>query len=355
MNRLAKEGLLNTNQKLPFPLVPKRVAIISVESSKGLSDFRSVITNNQWVYTWFFMLFTAQLNGDAAIEAIQKQMLRIKKVKHHFDVVAIIRGGGGEIGLSCYNNYELAKTIATFPLPVLTGIGHSTNITVSELVAYKNAITPTELADYLIQKFHNFSVPTLEAQKSIRSYAHLLLNENEDQIERESNQFKKAAIHALRTNTFILKDYSRKLVQVSQLKFHQENTSLNQSKSNLVSYTKTIWVEKMFYLNTLVKEFRKNTKNYVYMKQEHVFDFHNYLQNNSLRPLVKQQESITQLEKNIKLVDPIQVLKRGFSIATYKGKLVNSSNTPELNDTIQIETYKNRIEAIVTLNTKKNE
>src|SRR5690606_14823141 len=82
-----------------------------------------------------------------------------------YDAVAIIRGGGGEVGLSSYNNYALAKSIAIFPLPVLTGIGHSTNETVSEMVAYKNAITPSELADFLIQKFHQFAIPLDQSQE----------------------------------------------------------------------------------------------------------------------------------------------------------------------------------------------
>jgi exodeoxyribonuclease VII large subunit len=126
--KLTKEGVINANQLLPFPLLPKRIAVISVASSKGLSDFYSVIHSNPWNYEFFFHLFSAQLNGDGAISSIQYQLKRIQKFKHLFDCVVIIRGGGGEIGLSCYNNYDLAKAIATFPLPVLTGIGHSTGL-----------------------------------------------------------------------------------------------------------------------------------------------------------------------------------------------------------------------------------
>ncbi len=90
-------------------------------------------------------------------------MNRIRKVIHHFDVVAIVRGGGGDVGLSVYNNYELARAIALFPIPVITGIGHATNDTVVEMVAHANAITPTKIAEYLIQRFHNFSVPVMQA------------------------------------------------------------------------------------------------------------------------------------------------------------------------------------------------
>ena len=98
LKRLQKEGLTNLNQQLPFPLLPKRIAIISADSSKGLSDFMKVIEQNPWGYRFFTMLFPAYLQGDVAVASIQTQLERIEKVKEHFDCVAIVRGGGGEVG-----------------------------------------------------------------------------------------------------------------------------------------------------------------------------------------------------------------------------------------------------------------
>lgn len=105
-----------------------------------------------------------------------------------FDAVAIIRGGGGEVGLSSYNNYLLARAIAIFPIPVLTGIGHSTNETVSEMVAYKNAITPSELADFLIQKFHNFAIPVDQAQRRMVRACQAIFTQQEAQLQHFSQQ-----------------------------------------------------------------------------------------------------------------------------------------------------------------------
>ena len=165
--RLQEEGLFDANKRIPFPLIPKRLAIISVETSKGLSDFYKIINNNPWGYKIETTLYHALLQGDKSIASIIKQMAVIAERTDQYDAVAIIRGGGGEVGLSSYNNYHLSKAIAIFPIPVLTGIGHSTNETVSEMVAYKNAITPSELADFLIQKFHNFAIPLDNAQKQL--------------------------------------------------------------------------------------------------------------------------------------------------------------------------------------------
>lgn len=165
--KLQQEDLFNANKRLPFPIIPKRLAIISVETSKGLSDFFKIIQHNPWGYRIETTLFPALLQGDKSIPSIIKQLAVIAEKLEHFDAVAIIRGGGGEVGLSSYNNYALSKAIAIFPIPVLTGIGHSTNETVSEMVAYKNAITPSELADFLIQKFHNFAIPLQQLQDKI--------------------------------------------------------------------------------------------------------------------------------------------------------------------------------------------
>ncbi len=168
IRKLKEEGIYEANKSVPFPMVPKRLAIISVETSKGLSDFYKIVNQNPWGYRLECTLFPALLQGDKSIPSIISQLAVIAAKIDSYDVVAIIRGGGGEVGLSSYNNYLLARAIAIFPIPVLTGIGHSTNYTVSEMVAYKNAITPSELADFLIQKYHNFAVPIDRAAENIQ-------------------------------------------------------------------------------------------------------------------------------------------------------------------------------------------
>ena len=105
LRKLEKEGLLNLNQKLYFPLLPKRVAIISADSSKGLSDFMEILKENEKSYFIFTHLFNAYVQGDVAVQSIISALSKIKKVKDHFDLVIIVRGGGAEVGMTCYNNY----------------------------------------------------------------------------------------------------------------------------------------------------------------------------------------------------------------------------------------------------------
>ncbi|PRD53957.1 exodeoxyribonuclease VII large subunit [Sphingobacterium gobiense] len=179
IRKLQTEGIFSANRNLRFPRLPKRLAIISVETSKGLSDFFKIIDRNPWKYKFEYTLFPALLQGDKSVPSIIRQLANIAEKTEEFDTVAIIRGGGGDVGLSSYNNYQLAKAIAIFPIPVITGIGHSTNETVSEMVAHQNAITPSELADFLIQKFHQFAIPVDEVQNRIIQASKRLFEQEE--------------------------------------------------------------------------------------------------------------------------------------------------------------------------------
>lgn len=154
--RLKKENLYSAQRALEFPLLPKRVAIISAASSKGYSDFMRVLESRKG-YVFETDLYTALLQGDAAVDSVLKALHHIELHKDRYDVVAIIRGGGGEVGLSGFDRYELASAVARFPLPVLSGIGHSTNLTVTEEVACFTGITPTEVGEFLLDMFDQYA------------------------------------------------------------------------------------------------------------------------------------------------------------------------------------------------------
>lgn len=354
LKRLSKEGIINANKSLAFPLLPKRIAVISVESSKGLSDFYSVIKSNTWGYNYFFMLFTAQLNGDPAITAIQEQLKKIEKVKEHFDVVTIIRGGGGEIGLSCYNNYELSKAIATFPLPILTGIGHSTNTTVSELVAFRNAITPTELADFLLQAFHNFSVPVKEAQRIITQESKQTLKTANEGLTQEIRVFKGETSNIIQHFKHQLKQRTSTLLINSNIRFHEEKRLLYTQQSKVKQGVNQLQSTQKYVLEHTLEVLKKGKNNYINSQHTFLNDTRIFLLQSLPKRFENEVEKLKVVERNIHLVDPKQVLKRGYSIALLKGKVISEENPVKTGDHIEIITMYTIVESEVK-QVKKNE
>ncbi len=301
LKRLHEEGLLNKNQLLSFPLLPKRIAIVSADSSKGLSDFMKVLNENPWGYKFFSMLFNAYLQGDLAVNSIISQLGKIRKVKHHFDAVVIVRGGGGEVGMSCYNNYELCRAIASFELPILTGIGHSTNLTVAEMVAYRNAITPTELADFLIQSFHDFAVPLKEAALTAKKYCRSLL-------QLENNTFNQE-LRALRSSVQL---YNNKAT--NQLQQIIQKLSLR-AKSNIPLNIQRINIRKDRIQQLINLRFN--------IENEKIVESNQKIKRQVQRCTIDEMNKLNQIEKNIDLLNPIHILKRGYSITTLDGKIMS--------------------------------
>jgi exodeoxyribonuclease VII large subunit len=153
IERLKKEGIFKANKERKLVLIPKRIAVISVETSKGYADFMVTLANNPYHYKFECTLFPSILQGDKAIRIITEKLTEIEGLVDFFDSVVIIRGGGGDVGLSCYDDYQLAARVATFPLPVISGIGHSTNETITDMVSFQSKITPTDVANFFIDQY----------------------------------------------------------------------------------------------------------------------------------------------------------------------------------------------------------
>lgn len=331
LKKLAKEQLLNRNQQLEFPLLPKRIAIISADTSKGLSDFMQVLEYNDYGYRFFTHLFPAALQGDIASASIRKQLDRIEKVKELFDVVVIVRGGGGEVGLTCYNEYELCKAIAQFPLPILTGIGHSTNLTVAEMVAYSNGITPTELAEMFIRSFHEFAVPVEEAQKQLVRMAERLLMDTQQNL--------------MHTQKMLLT-----LVN-SEFQAHQK-TLAEMQRSILRSFQegqKKRQIEVQHYSERMVREAQFLLKSH----QQGLLQTENQLSPLLDRTFKGAQDQLQQLAHQVELLSPTMVLKRGYSITRVNGKVISKENPVQKGDKISTFTHDFEMESEIQI-LKKN-
>ncbi|SEF82423.1 exodeoxyribonuclease VII large subunit [Flavobacterium urumqiense] len=325
IQKLKLEGIYDQNKKLQLAFLPQRIAIISVETSKGFGDFKDVIDKNSWNYKFFYLLFPSILQGDKAVPGIMAQLERIKKVIHHFDAVAIIRGGGGDVGLSCYNNYELAKAIALFPIPVITGIGHVTNETVCEMIAHNNAITPTKLAEFLIQKFHNFSVPIQKAKDKIVDKSKRLLSEENTKLESELKLFRSITVSILNTNENHIKNASYAIQQQSQfiVKNNHEKLNVLQAKTRITT---------KFNLNQL---------------EAAVIQLQNKLEIQPILYLKNSELALENIEKNIQIMDPINVLKRGFSITYLNGKAVKDVAQLEVGVAINTVLFNGTIDSTI--------
>lgn len=305
IEKLKKEHLFERNQQLLLPTLPSKIAIISVATSKGYSDFEETILQKGSKYPITTHLFPAILQGDAAVKSIISQFQAITQSDTDYQVIMIIRGGGGDVGLHCYNNYELAKTIASSPIPVLTGIGHSTNLTVCELVAHTNKITPTALADWLIQKFVIQEDILLELSKTI--------------VQHTQNQL---AIHQQK-----LKDITSKIQRHFNIPLRHELIRLQRIGSKLEGIS----------LQQISHQL--HTLSQVILPQ---------IDQASKKTIHLQEHNLALLEQKLQLLNPAKILERGYTITTQENGMI--CNFEELSVGQQITTHSKlgKVESSIT-------
>lgn len=182
IKRLETEGIIDMNKSLILPLVPQRIAVISSETAAGYGDFVNQLETNLYGYKVNFELFNSAMQGDQAVESLLQALHRIYDQEDDFDLITIIRGGGAQTDLDCFDDYELCSHLAQFPLPVITGIGHERDNTIADLVANTRMKTPTAVAEFIISGLSDYDSQVNTIYESIFLRASEIIRDQEDQL-----------------------------------------------------------------------------------------------------------------------------------------------------------------------------
>ena len=178
IRQLTEEGVLEMNSSLEFPLLPRRIAVISSPTAAGYGDFCDQLKNNPYGYPFYVKLFPAVMQGSRTEESVIEAFDRIYQHLELFDCVVIIRGGGATAELAAFDSYIMASNVAQFPLPVISGIGHQRDDTIIDLVAHTSVKTPTAAAELLIDCVHN-------AEENVDYLTRTLVDSIQEQLESE--------------------------------------------------------------------------------------------------------------------------------------------------------------------------
>lgn len=178
IRRLKEGGVIDMQKSLEVPTLVRRVAIISAAGAAGYGDFCDQLTNNRYGYKFELSLFAAIMQGDNAPRSIISALNQIVKEEDQWDIVVIIRGGGASTDLGCFDDYELANHCAQFPLPILSGIGHTRDMSIVDMVVHTSVKTPTAAAEWLIERIEEqIEVITLLSSRLQRATQYAVIQE----------------------------------------------------------------------------------------------------------------------------------------------------------------------------------
>lgn len=303
IQKLQDEGVFDINKELTLPIVPQCIAIISSETAAGYGDFKNQIEQNSRGYSFTTKLFQSLMQGDQAPSAIISALHQIHAEIQAFDLVVIIRGGGSQVDLDCFDDYELASHIAQFPLPVITGIGHERDETIADLVAHTQMKTPTAVAEFLISGIERY----------------------DDSLNEMAYRLEKSGKHLLQVSAYEIMNVGYSLKTSMKAIMHQSENALNQ---------------KQLRLNYAVK-------NLFRVENKKVDNFELPLAKAKYQRLKEAEKKLDGLEKQLKLLDPASVLNRGYSITLINGKPISAVQEVKTGEELETITAKHRIKSTV--------
>ena len=281
LNRLTQEGIIGQNKTVPVPPVLQRIAIVSAAGAAGYGDFMKQLTDNKYGVCFYPCLFQATMQGVKTVPTVLAALEKVEQNQHLFDCVVIIRGGGGTEELNSFDNYDLARRVATFPLPVIVGIGHERDITVLDYVAGIRVKTPTAAAEHIILQAANALAHIGDLSNQVVSIARDYIARAKEQLSYYAGNLPIMAQRIIDTNTLRLQNFIQNIPLHVQRRIEGENAQLARQKDAI-----------------------KNAVAQVKMKE-------------TMR--------LEALGDKIELLSPRKVMARGYTLTTCEGKIMTDA------------------------------
>jgi exodeoxyribonuclease VII large subunit len=303
IKRLEDEGVFSMNREIDFPLLPQKIAVISSKNAAGYTDFLNHLTSNNYGYIFYTALFDTPMQGTETEQGVINALDRVAEHAELFDIVVIIRGGGSQTDLSWFDSYPIAYYVTQFPLPVLTGIGHEKNLSVTDLVANKSLKTPTAVADFLIDQMADTENELNDLCSGIRDTSRGIIEENKNLIGAYSLKLMPSARIMISESREKLSGKIMQLIALGRAKTSRSGLVTSNLLSRLFSSAKTFSSE--------------NKRSVEACRQSLISYSLNSVNNNRMR--------LTGLDNTLNMLNPENVLKRGYTITSLNGEILKSS------------------------------
>lgn len=303
------DGVFHTKNKTkPLPAVIQRIAIITSASAAGYQDFMHTLERNIFGYRFTCTPYFSILQGENAAAKMKEQLIKIHADWNNgnsktFDAVVFIRGGGAQSDLLPFDDFHLAYAVSRFPIPVITGIGHLKDESIVDMVANTSTKTPTQAAELIID--HNRAF-----EEQIGDLRQLIVLRTNNLLTAQHRRLDHAGMIVTNGTTQLINATENKLQRI------RDRITSGAEKSMLASAQ-------------ALGEMQRN------------------LSPLTTRLIERQSHQLDLFTERIKLLHPINVLKRGYAMILKNDQPVVSANAAVAGDQLKIVMHDGSINTTV--------
>ncbi|MFV0380429.1 MAG: exodeoxyribonuclease VII large subunit [Anaerorhabdus sp.] len=320
-NKLYKEGLFDESHKKQIPAFPFKIGLVVGKNSAAKADVISTLSR-RWPVAKVTE-FNTLVQGEKASKQIIEALMELDQME--LDLILLVRGGGSIEDLNSFNDEALARSIYAIETPIITGVGHETDITIVDFVADLRSATPTAAAE--------------EATPDINEIRNNFIIYKKQLLKLTMNKFieKQAELNYLQNNTFFRNPrqlYQQKILSVDNKIFRIKKFI------NIISMNRNDLDKKIHFLTNYMTRYINTLSEDVGSKK--------LLINSNIKNLISRKKDL--YIKKLDLLDalsPLKILKRGYSLAYNDENLITNVSNVSLNDIINIKVSDGEIKAEV--------
>jgi exodeoxyribonuclease VII large subunit len=317
------EEYLTFNKRQHLPQVIQYIALLGSPNSEGFSDFCHTLQSNRFGYSFKLEVYQSAVQGEGADAEIKSKLLHIFSTGKKYDAVVIIRGGGSKSDLLTFDAYGLAQTVARFPIPIITGLGHHNDVSIVDLMAHTATKTPTKAAEFVVSHNRTFEEALVYLQQNILIKTQQLLSATYKRI----TEINRDILDKSRSLLLVHKEEQQ---QINQLIIHKTKDILFAQERSLLSLFAQLSTKP-----TLIIGNRRNELEYQQAN----------LKSHSQKLISLHKGYLNHHATVIRMMSPESLLKKGFAILSYKGKIVSNASQLKPGEEIEIQLEKHEISA----------
>jgi exodeoxyribonuclease VII large subunit len=300
IEKLTKLGTLHDNAGLELEEVPIRLGLITSDGSAAYNDFMNELKCSEIGFS--VALCDARMQGEETVPTVRAALSTLER--RGVDAIVIIRGGGSRLDLSWFDREEVVQEIVRCSKPVITGIGHEIDVTVSEMAAHTGLKTPTAAAAFLVERVKAYLDTVTELGRGVGRAALTRTGSEEMLFRNVAGRFVGGVKLMLAEAFALIRDAPRRLVQLAQLATERQGSALAGLAGRLVAGRH---VRRFEDLRIELSE--------IVLRLSHVFR----------ERTGKEGHRIDLWTERLRLLDPARTLDRGYALLRdERGKNVKS-------------------------------
>lgn len=299
------------NNGLLLNKVLQHIAVISSATSAGYQDFKHTLENNAFGYCFQIDDYFSLVQGETNAKQFLAKIVEVFQSGKPYDALVIIRGGGAQTDFLIFDNYDLSRAIAKFPIPVITGIGHQKNETIADLMAHTATKTPTKAAELLIAHNRAFEESILGLQKMTLIKTYQLINYHKDRL---------AHLHQVTISTTrnLLHEQHRDIMNLSRLVLTNPRIIISNRQKDL---------------GNIMNNIQSYNRIYFANKRGYIGHF----------------------QSVVRLMSPQNILNKGFAILKINDRIVSNADDMAAGTELTVRLAATEIKTIVTTKSTINE